>query len=348
MGGTGLRVSRLCLGTMTFGYQCDEPTSFSILDRAAEVGITFIDSADVYPLGSPMELKGRTESIVGKWLRGRRDQFIVATKCSGRVGPAEWDQGNSRKHILDAVEASLRRLETDYIDLYQLHGYDRETPIDETLGALDDLVHSGKVRYLGCSNFQAYQLARALGRAETLGLRRFSCIQPRYNLLFREFERDLFPLCAEEGVGVIPYNPIAGGLLSGKHSLDSGPGELTRFGFGEAAAIYQGRYWHEREFQTVRALGKLADEAGVPLVTLAVAWVLSNPVVTSPIVGASRAEQLDASVAALEFTIEPELASRLDELTDGVPPRRRRPLIRRRPARGKPLRAQHPRLSRPA
>jgi aryl-alcohol dehydrogenase (NADP+) len=317
LGSTGLLVSKLCLGTMTFGLQCDEETSLSILDRAAEGGITFIDTADVYPLGGDLETVGRTEEIVGRWLRGKRDRVVVATKCVGRTGPAPWEQGSSRKHVLDAVEASLRRLGTDYIDLYQLHRPDPETPIDETLGALDDVVRSGKVRYVGCSNFLAYQLARALGRSEARSIVRFDSAQPRYNLLFRQIERELLPLCLEEGVGVIPYNPIAGGLLSGKHDPSAPPPEGTRFTLGNAAGNYQSRYWHEREFATVEKLGEVARREGVPLVTLAVAWVLANPVVTSPIVGASRPDQLDASLAAAELVMTDELKSELDEITHG-------------------------------
>jgi aryl-alcohol dehydrogenase-like predicted oxidoreductase len=308
-------VSRLSLGTMTFGLQCDEPTSVAILDRAAEGGVDFLDSSDAYPLGGDLATRGVTEEILGRWLRGRRDRFIIATKCFVPTGPAPFDGGNSRKHILDAVEASLRRLQTDYIDLYQLHGYDPATPIDETLGALDDLVHQGKVRYLGCSNFLTYQLVRAVGRTETLRLARLDCVQPRYNLLFRQIEREMLPYCREEGIGVIPYNPIAGGLLSGKHSRANPPPESTRFTLGTAGKMYQDRYWHDREFDTVEALRGLADEAGVSLVTLAVAWVLANPAVTAPIIGASRPEQLDASLAAAEFTIDDELKRRLDEYT---------------------------------
>jgi aryl-alcohol dehydrogenase (NADP+) len=302
---------------MTFGLQCDEPTSAAILDRAAEGGVTFIDAADVYPLGGSVETVGRTEEILGRWLAGKRERFIVATKCSGRVGPSIWDQGNSRKHILDAVEASLRRLRTDYIDLYQLHGPDHHTPIDETLGALDDLVTAGKVRYVGCSNFLAYQVARAVGRSEALGLARFDSVQPRYNLLFRQIERELLPLCAEEGIGVIPYNPIAGGMLSGRHQPDRPPEEGTRFTLGSAGQIYQDRYWHEREFDTVAKLQALAGEAGTSLVTLAVAWVMANPAITAPIIGASRPEQLDASLAAVGFELDPDLRSQLDGMTAG-------------------------------
>jgi aryl-alcohol dehydrogenase-like predicted oxidoreductase len=315
LGRTGLKVSRLCLGTMTFGLQSDEDASRAILDRAAEGGVTFLDTADVYPVGGSLETVGRTEEIIGRWLSGRRSSYVVATKAFGQMGPAPWQQGNSRKHLLDAVEGSLRRLGTDYIDLYQLHGPDRDTPIDETLGALDDLVRSGKVRYVGCSNFLAYQAARALGRSEALGVVRFDSVQPRYNLLFREFERELFPLCLDEGVGVIPFNPIAGGMLSGKHQRSGAPTEGTRFTLGTAASNYQNRYWHDHVFDAVDALAKVAEEAGLPLATLAVAWVLANPAVTAPIVGASRPDQLDATLAAADVRLDPDLKARLDDLT---------------------------------
>jgi 1-deoxyxylulose-5-phosphate synthase len=300
---------------MTFGLQSDEPTAVAILDRAAEGGIDFLDTSDAYPLGGDLPTRGVTEEIIGRWLRGKRDRFIVATKCFAPTGPAPFDAGNSRKHIMSAVDASLRRLQTDYIDLYQLHGYDNATPIDETLGALDDLVHQGKVRYVGCSNFLTYQLVRAIGRSETLGLCRFDSVQPRYNLLFRQIEREMLPFCGEEGVGVIPYNPIAGGLLSGKHNSAAPPPEGSRFTLGLAAQIYQDRYWHEREFETVEKLRKLADQAGVGLITLSVAWVLANKAVTAPIIGASRPEQLGASLAAVEYVLDPGLKQQLDELT---------------------------------
>jgi len=211
LGRTGLSVSRLCLGTMTFGLQCDEAASRAILDRAAAGGITFLDTADVYPVGGGLETVGRTEEIVGRWLEGRRQDFVVATKCVGAMSARPWDRGASRKHVLDAIDGSLRRLRTDYVDLYQLHHWDAQTPIDESLRALDDVVRAGKARYVGCSNFHAYQVARALGRSETLNLTRFDSIQPRYNLLFRQIERELLPLCREEGIGVIPYNPLAAG-----------------------------------------------------------------------------------------------------------------------------------------
>ena len=297
LGRTGLKVSRLCLGTMTFGLQCDEPTSTAILDAAFAGGITFLDTADVYPLGGGLPTAGRTEEIVGRWLAGRRDEVVLATKCHGAMGPAPWQQGNSRKHIIEAAEASLRRLQTDYIDLYQLHGPDPDTPLDETVAAMDHLVQSGKVRYIGCSNFLAYQVALAIGRSEARGLVRFESVQPRYNLLFRQIERELLPLCREEQIGVIPYNPIAGGMLSGKHVFGS-PTEGSRFTLGNAADRYQDRYWHEEMFGDVERIRAVADDAGLGMVTLALAWVMANPAITAPIIGASRPEQLADSLAA--------------------------------------------------
>ncbi len=313
LGRTGLRVSRLCLGTMTFGLQCDEPTSRAILDAAVAGGITFLDTADAYPLGGTPETAGRTEEIIGRWMKGRRHEVILATKCFNPMSARPWDRGSSRKHVLDAIDASLRRLGTDYVDLYQLHMYDPETPIDESLRALEDVVRAGKARYVGCSNFLAWHLARALGRSEVLGVVRFDAVQPRYNLLFREFERELFPLCALEGVGVIPYNPLAGGVLTGKHRGGAPP--EGRFTLGTAGSLYQDRYWHEREFAAVEALRPVAAEAGLDLVTLAVAWVLANPVVTAPIIGASRPEQLAPSIAAAGVKLAPELKARLDAHT---------------------------------
>ena len=315
LGQIGLTVSRLVLGTMTFGLQTDEETSIKILDTAAEAGINFLDTADVYPLGGGLPTAGRTEEIIGRWLKGKREHFIVATKAVGKVGSAPWDQGSSRKHILDAIDASLRRLGTDYVDLYQLHSDDVSTPLDETLEALDTIVRAGKVRYIGVSNFLAYRLARALGRADVRNLTRFVSIQPRYNLLFREIERELLPLAQEEGLAVIPYNPLAGGLLTGKHNLTEGPTAGTRFTLGAAAERYQERYWHEREFNTVEELRTVADLAGLSLTTLAVAWVLANPIITAPIIGASRPEQLFESLKAVEVKLDDNLKQKLDDIT---------------------------------
>jgi aryl-alcohol dehydrogenase-like predicted oxidoreductase len=315
LGGTGLTVSRLCLGTMTFGLQTEETTSHAILDRAAEAGVTFIDTADVYPLGGDTTTVGRTEEIVGRWLGKRRADFILATKAVAKVGTRPWDQGASRKHLLDAIDASLHRLGTDYVDLYQLHADDASTPLDETLEALDTIVRSGRARYVGVSNFLAYRLARALGRSEARNLTRFVSVQPRYSLLFRQVERELLPLAAEDKLGVIAYNPLAGGLLTGKHAYASGPAQGTRFTLGSTAGRYQELYWHEREFRTVAKLNEIVAASGIPLTTASVAWVLANPVVTSAIIGASRPEQLDETLRAAETRLDPELKQQFDDLT---------------------------------
>src|SRR5271155_3293554 len=315
-GRSGLSVSRLCLGTMTFGLQCDEAQSHAILNAAAEGGIDFLDTADVYPLGGDGKTVGRTEEILGRWLKGKRARFVLATKCVGQMGPKPWDQGMSRKHILDAIDASLKRLQTDYVDLYQLHGFDPSTPIDEALEALDTVVKSGRARYVGVSNWMAHRVARALGRSEVKNLARIDSVQPRYNLLFRTFERDLLPLCEEEGVAVIPYNPLAGGLLTGKHNRESPPEQGTRFTVGRAGAMYQTRYWHEREFDTIEALRGVARDSDMNLTTLAVRWVMSNKAITAPIIGASRPEQLADNLAAGEKGALPEdLKAKLDEMT---------------------------------
>ena len=314
-GRTGLHVSRLCLGTMTFGLQCDERTSYAILDTAADQGITFLDTADVYPVGGTLETKGRTEEILGRWLRGKRDQFVLATKCGGQVGPAQWQRGTSRKHVLAAIDASLARLGTDYVDLYQAHQFDASTPVDETVEAFDAVVQSGKARYIGVSNYQAYRVARALGRSEALGCARLVSVQPRYNLLFRQIERELLPLCAEEGLAVIPYNPLAGGLLTGKHTRTAPPLEGSRFTLGTAGPTYVERYWKDREFDTVDAVVALAKDHGCAPATLALAWVLAHPAVTAPLVGASKPEQLQASIAAVDLKLDQALKVRLDELT---------------------------------
>ncbi|MGE3620532.1 MAG: aldo/keto reductase [Acidimicrobiia bacterium] len=316
-GTTGLHVSELCLGTMTFGHQCDEETSRAILDSAFDRGITFLDTADVYPLGGPPALVGRTEEIVGRWMQGKRDQVILATKCVNPTGPQPWQRGASRQHVIEAVDASLRRLGTDHIDLYQLHRPDPHTPIDETLGALADVVRAGKVRYLGCSNFLAYQVARALGRSEALGLPRFDSVQPRYNLISRQAENELLPLCTEDGLAVIPYNPLAGGLLSGKHLGRDAPAEGTRFALPGAGDRYQVRYWNDGMFDAVEAVRKVADDLGIPMVELALAWVMANPAVTAPIIGVSRPDQLDACVRATAVALPAEAKAKLDELTDG-------------------------------
>jgi aryl-alcohol dehydrogenase-like predicted oxidoreductase len=306
MGQTGLKVSAICLGTMTFGQQCDEQTSFAILDKVSEKGVNFIDCADVYPVPPSIETAGRSEEIIGRWLTGKRDRFVLATKCRMRVGPDANDEGLSRRHILRAVEDSLRRLGTDYIDLYQTHSPDADTPEEETLRALDDLVRQGKVRYLGCSNYPAWRLALDLGMSARLNLARFDCVQPRYNLLYRPIEEELLPLCRDQGLGVIAYNPLAGGFLSGKYrNLEDRPAG-TRFTLGKTGELYRERYWHQAQLQAVDELRKHFEPRGKSLVTVAVAWVLSQPGITAAIVGATRAEQLDASLSAVDCTLDAE------------------------------------------
>jgi 1-deoxyxylulose-5-phosphate synthase len=304
MGRTGMKVSEICLGTMTFGHQCDEATSFAILDRAAERGVTFIDTADVYPVPPSVETAGRTEEIVGKWLQGKRGQFVLATKCRFRVRDEPNGEGLSRKNVTRAVEDSLRRLRTDHIDLYQAHSTDPDTPIEETLRAFDDLIRSGKVLYTGVSNFPAWQLALAIGASERLGLTRFDCVQPRYNLLYRDIEAELLPLCRDQGIGVIAYNPLAGGFLSGKYQkLETVP-PGTRFSLGKTGDLYRERYWHQAQLSAVTELRNHFEAKGVSLVTAAIAWVLAQPGLTSAIVGASRADQLDASLAAVDLPLD--------------------------------------------
>lgn len=306
MGRTGLKVSEICLGTMTFGHQCDERTSFAILDKAAAHGVTFLDTADVYPVPPSPDTAGRTEEIVGKWLEGKREDFVVATKCRMRVGRGPNDEGLSRKHILKAAEDSLRRLRTDYIDLYQPHSPDSDTPIEETLAALDRLVQDGKVRYLGCSNYPAWQVALALGVSERRGLARFDCVQPRYNILYREIESELLPLCRSQGMGVIAYNPLAGGFLSGKYQSRQPPAEGTRFTLGKTGDLYRERYWQQAQFEAVEELKRFFAPRGKSLVQVAVAWILAQPGITSAIVGASKPEQLDESLKAVDLALDAE------------------------------------------
>lgn len=322
MGRTGLRVSEVCLGTMTFGHQCDEATSFAILDYAWNAGVNFIDTADVYPIPVDSKTSGNTEIIIGNWLKahpGRRHETVLATKCHFPMTSAPNDGGGSRRHIMDAIDASLRRLQTDFIDLYQMHSFDPNTPLDETLRALDDLVHSGKVRYIGCSNYRGYQLAKALWTSDKLGISRYDCVQPRYNLLFREYEAELLPLCREENVGVIGYNPLAGGFLTGKHKREAAPETGTRFSLGASGDLYRRRYWQDAQFDTVDRYKAFFEPRGKSLVQVAVAWVLAQPVVTSAIVGATKAEQLADSLLAVDLKLDAEEMAFLDTLWFDLP-----------------------------
>jgi aryl-alcohol dehydrogenase-like predicted oxidoreductase len=304
LGRTGLKVTEVCLGTMTFGFQCDERASIGVMDAAAEGGINFIDTADVYPVPVSLETAGKTEEIVGRWLRGKRDDFVLATKCRMQMGGRPNDVGLSRKHILAAVDASLRRLGTDYVDLYQVHAPDPETPIDETLAALDSIVQSGKSRYVGCSNFPAWQLGKALSISDRRGLARFDSVQPRYNLLFREIEHELFPLCEDQGVGVIVYNPLAGGFLTAKHRRGAPPANNTRFAV--AGKLYLDRYWNDPSFEAVERLRIFFEARGKSLTHVALAWVLKQPPVTSAIVGATSAAQLRDTLGGVGLQLDAE------------------------------------------
>jgi aryl-alcohol dehydrogenase (NADP+) len=307
MGRTGLKVSEICLGTMTFGHQCDEATSRAIMTRAANEGVSFFDCADVYPVPPSVETAGRSEEIVGRWLEGQRDRFVLATKCRMKVGPDPNDEGLSRRHVLKAIEDSLRRLRTDYIDLYQTHSIDPDTTHEETLRALDDIVRQGKARYIGCSNYPAWQLALALGVSARHNLAYYDCVQPRYNLLYRDIESELLPLCRDQGVGVIAYNPLAGGFLSGKYR---DPGESapanTRFTLGKTGELYRERYWKRSQFEAVQRLDNFLRPRGLSLTRTAIAWVLAQAGLTAAIVGASRPEQLDETLAASGTELDAE------------------------------------------
>jgi len=331
LGRTGLKVTEVCLGTMTFGNQADEATAFAIMDVADRAGVTFFDTADVYPLGGDLEMNGRTEEIVGKWLRERRarDRIVLATKCRNAMGTGPNDEGLSRKHILAACEASLRRLGTDYIDLYQLHTPDTETPIDETLRALDDLVRAGKVRYIGCSNYPAWRLAEALWTSDKLGLARFDSAQPRYNLLFRMIEDEILPLCQAHGVGIMAYNPLAGGMLTGRYQKGQEVREGTRFGLKNSGELYRRRYWNEAVMDAAQRLSDFTRARGKSLTHVALAWVLAQPGITSAILGASRPEQLEDSLHGVDVTLDAEELAACDDVWFDLP-RPRDPGVTRR------------------
>ncbi|HZV52430.1 MAG TPA: aldo/keto reductase [Candidatus Dormibacteraeota bacterium] len=311
LGRSGLRVSRLSLGTMVFGSQVDEATAFAIMDRAFELGIDFFDTADVYPVPPSTETAGRSEEIVGRWMRSRGHPITIATKCVNRVGPGRNDQGGGRKHVIEACEASLRRLGRERIDVFYLHHGDLDAPMEETLEALDRLVRDGKVHYLGVSNFEAWQLGLALAVVAERRLTRISVVQPRYNLLHRVYERDLLPLCRAAGIGVAPYNPLGAGMLTGKYRRGQEPPAGSRFAMGEYGRFYQRRYWDDRMFDVVEAVAEVAREVEASPAQVAIAWVLAQPGVTAPIVGASRPEQLDEDVRALRVRLSPEQLDRL-------------------------------------
>ncbi len=315
VGRSGLQVSRLCLGTMIFGSQREQSEAFAIMDMAAELGIDFIDVADVYPVPPTSETWGRTEEIVGAWLQGKREGFVVATKCVNRVGPARNDYGGSRKHVIEACETSLRRLKTDRVEVYYLHHSDLDAPIDETFEALDRLVQDGKVLYVGVSNFEAWQVAMALEAIAKSNLARITVLQPRYNLLNRPYERDLLPLARASGMGVVPYNPLGAGLLTGKYRRGEEPPPESRFAQGDYGRMYQGRYWNDRMFDVADAVAELARDEGCTPAQLAVAWLLAQPDVTAPIIGASRPEQLVETAKAVGLSLSEATLQRLDQVS---------------------------------
>lgn len=299
LGRTGLKVSEICLGTMQWGWSADEPASQQVMDAFVAAGGNFVDTADIYSNWAPNNPGGVSEEIIGRWLkdRGHRDQIVVATKARGRMWEGPNGEGLSRAHLLKACEDSLRRLQTDYIDLYQAHWYDAETPIEETMAALDTLVRQGKVRYVGCSNYPAWRLMEALWASDKRSLVRYDAIQPHYSLVHRaEFEREVQEVCATYGIGVIPYSPLAGGFLTGKYSREY-DAESAR------AAGVKRRYFNDAGWRTLDAVRAVATEIGSTPAAVSLAWLLAQPGMTAPVIGANSVAQLQASLAASELTL---------------------------------------------
>jgi len=305
LGKTGLKVSELCLGTMIFGQQVDEATAMKIIKRAIDLGINFIDTADVYT-------EGRSETIVGKAINGMRDDLVVATKVRVRTGSAPNDEGLGRKHILHNIQTSLKRLGTDHVDLYQVHRTDPTTPLKETLSTMSDLVGDGKVYYIGCSNFPAWQLEKALWISDINGLESFATVQPRYNIIDRDIELELLPLCLEEGIGVIPYSPLAGGFLTGKYEPDKPAPEGSR---GQLRPQWVSRYQNQRNQEIMQEMKNISAETGMSMSQLALAWLMANPAVAAPIIGASRLEQLDENLEVLDHPLPVEAQKRISEVS---------------------------------
>jgi len=306
LGRTGLKVSKLCLGAMTFANQdwgCDEPTSKRIVDRFLDAGGNFIDTADGYSAGL-------SEEITGRAIADKRQSVVLATKVFAPMGSGPNDRGLSRKHILDAVDASLARLGTDYIDLYQVHGFDDQTPIDETLQALDDCVRSGRVRYIGCSNHFAWQLMKAIALSRELGVARYDCVQPNYSLVTRAIEREMLPLCIDQGVGVIPYSPLAGGVLTGKVRAGEAPPQGSRAAVNPFGGNF---YTEERKLAIAAVVVEVAESIGATPSAVALSWCANQPGITSPIFGARTEAQLEDNLAAAELTLNDEANARLEE-----------------------------------
>ncbi|QIN80324.1 aldo/keto reductase [Rubrobacter marinus] len=308
LGRTGLMVSELCLGCMTFGRELDEEGSRGIVARYLEAGGNFIDTADVYETGVSEEITGRALKDVP------RDDYVLATKVRFPMGDGPNDVGLSRKHVISGCEASLRRLGMDHIDLYQVHAWDAATPIEETLEALSDLVRAGKVRYVGVSNFSAWQIMKSVATSEAKGLARFVCLQPQYSLVERNIEYEVLPACREEGLGVIPWGPLGGGFLSGKYRRGEEPPEGSRI--AEASDDLE-EAWKkravERNWRTLDVIGEIHEETGKSYAQIALNWLLRQPGVTAPILGARRPDQLEDNLGATGWELPEEWVSRLSE-----------------------------------
>lgn len=312
LGKTGLKVSPLCMGTMQFGWSADEALSHRLLSAAYEAGLNFIDTADIYSRWVPGNPGGVSEEIIGRWMKTAgipRDRLVIATKVRGRMGDGPNDEGLSRLHIMRAVEASLRRLQTDYLDLYQTHWPDEHTPIEETLRALDDLVRQGKVRYLGASNYRAWELMQALWTSDKYNLARYDCIQPHYNLIHREeFERELAAVCKTYGIGVIPYSPLAGGFLTGKYRRENTtPDSVRARGLQQACT--------EKNFALIDQMEAIAQAHSASVSQVALAWMLADPLISSPIIGPNKMEQLADNLGALDVPLAAEELQTLNKVT---------------------------------
>ncbi|MFP6642423.1 MAG: aldo/keto reductase [Candidatus Latescibacterota bacterium] len=315
LGRTGLKVSEICLGTALFGAPTDEDEAHRMLDLFLDRGGNFVDTADVYSAWDDDSWAGRSEEMIGTWLAasGKRHEIVLATKARSAMSDLPNDQGLSRRHLMDAVEASLRRLQTDFIDLYQTHSMDTDTPIEETMRALDDLVRQGKVRYVGCSNYSAWRLCQALWASDRADVVRYECLQPVYNLLQREgFERDTADLIREEGLAVIPYSPQAAGFLTGKYKAGQEPPPNTR----AASNDRMRRHFTDANFELVEEMERIGQGHGKTVGHVALAWHLSNPLITAPILGARNAAQLEESLGAAGFRLQEEEMSRLNALTE--------------------------------
>lgn len=307
LGRSGLKVSPVCIGTNMYGAgYVDDDRAVSVIDAAFDAGINFIDTADAYNAG-------HSEVVVGKAVSSHRHDFVVATKGFIATGPGPNDIGLSRKHLMDAVEASLSRLGTDYIDLYQVHYFDPDTPLEETLKTLDDLVRQGKLRYIGCSNFAAWQLMRALWVSDRDGFERFESVQPEYNLGKRDIEGELFDACSNQDVGIIPYQIFMGGVLTGRYSPESPPPSDSHMASRHAQRA-KDTYWNDRTFKMVETLKTTAAELEISVPQLLIAWTLSKPQITSVIVGASRPEQAQSNAEAVAIELPEEITARLDSL----------------------------------